>query len=208
MLASSSCSQPCKRLCGVNVADGDGECVGGICGFGQLFEIEQTGHHELYLFFFGEAIAYDAGFDFERGVFGYGHACGGGGEQGYAADLAELERAFGVDGVEDFFDGDYVGLPAGELDHEFAMHLGEALGEGPGFGETDAAEGAADEPGLTRALVGFDYAEAGNLCAAIDAEDAHFGQCIAVGCLNFCLVMERHFSEEYSLRHSMIVAWR
>ena len=60
------------------MADGDGEGVGGIGRFGNLRQVKQAGDHELDLLFFGEAIADDAGLDFERRVLGDGQllACG------------------------------------------------------------------------------------------------------------------------------------
>ncbi len=105
-----------KSLGVVDVADGDGQSVGGVSGFGDLGEGEQAGHHELDLLLGGESIAGDGGFDGEGGVLGDGNAGVGGGEQGDSADMAELDGGFGIDGVENFFDGDDVGAVALEED--------------------------------------------------------------------------------------------
>jgi hypothetical protein len=44
---------------GVQVADRDGESIGGIGGLGRLGQVEQPGHHVLNLVLLRPAIAYD-----------------------------------------------------------------------------------------------------------------------------------------------------
>ncbi len=157
----------------VDVADGDGEGVGGVGGLGGFFEVEQTGDHELDLLLGGEAVADDGTLDGERGVLGDGEAAFGGGEHGDTADLAELERALGVGGEEDFFDGDDLGLPELEERGEFDVDLEEADGGAIFFVEADGAGAEGAEFGIARGVVDFDDAVTGELCSAVDAEDAH-----------------------------------
>ena len=59
-----------QRLRGVDVADGDGQRVGGVGDSGAAVEREQARHHELDLLLGGQAVAHDAGFDVERRVLG------------------------------------------------------------------------------------------------------------------------------------------
>jgi len=93
----------------VQVADGDGEGVGGVCGMRDLFEAKQTRDHELHLGFFGLAVSDDGGLDGQRGVLSDFNFVRRGSQHGYATDLSELERGFHVDRVEDIFNGDTVG---------------------------------------------------------------------------------------------------
>ena len=102
----------------MDVADGDGEGIGGIGGLGKLGEFEEAGNHELDLLFLGEAVADDGGFDFERSILGYGKALHGRGQQSYAAHLTQLQGRLGVDRVEDLFDGYCIRLPTLQLSRE------------------------------------------------------------------------------------------
>ena len=48
------------------VADGHGERIAGILGTNGRFQPQQGLDHDLHLVLFGAAVAYHAGFDFER----------------------------------------------------------------------------------------------------------------------------------------------
>jgi N-acetylmuramoyl-L-alanine amidase len=157
----------------VDVANGDGEGVGGVGGFGGFVEIEQAAHHELDLLLGGEAVADDGAFDGERGVLGDGEAAVGGGEHSDAADLAELEGAFGIGGEEDLLDGDDLGLPEVQEGSEFDVDLGEADGGWVLLAELDGAGAEVQETRVAGGVVDLDYTVAGELGAAVDAEDAH-----------------------------------
>ena len=164
----------------MEMADGDGERVSGVGGVGGEFEAKEASDHELNLLLGGEAVADDCGFDGQRRVFGYGLLRERGGKEGDPADLAELERGLGVCGEEDLFDGDDVGGVEFDEGSEFGEDLGEAFGGGVLLVEADGSGGAMDE--LSGAGVGIelDDAVAGELGAAVDAEDAH-GRSLA-GC--------------------------
>src|SRR5580693_474940 len=97
---------------GVQVADGDGESVGGVGGFGNLIEVEEARHHLLDLMFFGAAVSDYGGLDGERRIFGDFESDGSGGEHGDSADLAKFESRLHIGGVENVFDGDAVGAMA------------------------------------------------------------------------------------------------
>src|ERR1035441_7888538 len=125
--ASSARSLELERLRGVDVADGDGESVGGVGRFGRAVEREQAGDHELDLLLGGEAVASDGGLDGERRILGDGEIAGGGGQHGHSSDLTEFERGLGVGGEEDLLDGDAVGGVEGHQRGEFRVDLGEAL---------------------------------------------------------------------------------
>src|ERR1039458_9295715 len=75
---------------GVEMADGDGERVGGVGGFGNLIEIQQARHHLLDLMFFGAAVSDYRGLDGEWRVFGDFESGGSGGQHGDTAYLAEF----------------------------------------------------------------------------------------------------------------------
>ncbi len=72
-------------------------------------EAEHQLHHLLHLVLFRAPIADDRALDFSRRVLDDGHAGFDGGEHGHAARVAELQRAPGVSGEENAFDGDVVG---------------------------------------------------------------------------------------------------
>ena len=73
----------------MDVADGDGESIGGIGRFGSGGQRKQAGDHELDLVLGGEAVAGDGGLDGERGVFSNGQSGGCGGEKSDAAHVAQ-----------------------------------------------------------------------------------------------------------------------
>jgi N-acetylmuramoyl-L-alanine amidase len=157
----------------VDVADGDGESVGGVGGLGSFVEVEQAGDHELDLFFGGEAVADYGALDAERGVFGDGEAAVGCGQHGDSADLAELEGALGVGGEEDFFDGDHLGLPELEECGEFGVDLEQANGGAIFLVEADGSGAEGAELGVAAGVIDFHDTVAGELCSAVDAEDPH-----------------------------------
>ncbi len=74
----------------VEMADGDGEGIGGVGGLGDLIEIQKTGDHLLHLVFFGAAVSNNRGLDGERRVSGDFESGGSGGEHGDSADLTEF----------------------------------------------------------------------------------------------------------------------
>jgi len=158
---------------GVDVADGDGEGVGGVGGLGRFGEVEQAGDHELDLFLLREAVADDGGLDGERGVLGDGEVLIGGGQQGHAAHLAELEGALGVGAEKNLFDGDHVGAVGFEKRSELCVDLREATRGGLLLVEADGTEGEGVEARLAGLVVGMDHAVASELGAAVDAEDLH-----------------------------------
>jgi len=162
-------------LGGVDVADGDGEGVGGVGRFRGAVEAKEACDHELDLLLGGEAVAGDRGLDGERGVLGDGEVAGGGGEHGDSADLAELEGGLGVGGEEDLFDGDAVGGVEGDEGGEFGVDLGEALRGLLLLAEADGAGGEVEERRVAGFVVHLDHAVAGELGAAVDAEDSHGG---------------------------------
>jgi hypothetical protein len=157
----------------VDVADGDSESVGGVGRLGRAVEREQAGDHELHLLLGGEAVAGDGGLDGERRVFGDGEVAGGGGQHGDSADLAELERGFGVGGEEDLLDGDTVGGVQGHQRGEFGVDLRETLRGLLFLVEANGSCGAVSQFGRARGRVHLDYSVAGELGAAVDSKDAH-----------------------------------
>jgi len=164
------------RRCGVQMADGDGERIGGVGGFGDLIEIQKTRHHLLDLMFFGAAVSDHRGLDGEWRVFGDFESGGSGGQHGDSAHLAELQGGLHVGGVENVFDGNAVGPVLGD---EFLKADGDARqahGHGVARGNFDGAADDADKA-IIIAVVGeqFDYAVSGVFRTAVDAEDAHEG---------------------------------
>jgi N-acetylmuramoyl-L-alanine amidase len=157
----------------VDVADGDGERIGGVGGLRGLVELQQPGDHELDLLLGCEAVAYDRAFDGEWSVFGYREAAVGGGEHSYAANLAELERALGVGGEEDLFNGDDVGLPELQERSEFSVNLREPDGGLVFLVELYSTRAEIGELLQTCGVIDLHDAIAGKLCSAVDAEDPH-----------------------------------
>ena len=155
------------------MADGDGERVGCVSGLGGFGEIEVAGYLELDLLFGGEAVADDGALDGEGGVLGYWEVAVGGCEHGDSADLAEFEGALGVGGEEDFFDGDDFGLPEFEEGGQLGVDLEEAHGGPIFFVEADGSSAEGAKPGVATGVIDFDDAVAGELCSAVDTEDAH-----------------------------------
>ena len=123
----------------VDVADGDGEGVGGVGRFGSFVEFEEAGDHELDLLFRCKTVADDGALDGQRGVFGDEETAVRRGHHSDATDLAELECALGVGGEEDFFDGDDFGLPEQEERGELGVDLEEADGSAVLLAELNGA---------------------------------------------------------------------
>jgi len=157
----------------VDVADGDGEGVGGVGRLGRLVEIEQAGNHELHLLLGGEAVADDGALDGERGVFGNEQTTVGSGQHGDAADLAELESALGVRREEDFFDGDYLRLPELEEGGELDVDLEQADGGTVLLVQANGAGAEGAQLWDARGVVDLHDTVAGELRSAVDAEDPH-----------------------------------
>ncbi len=59
-----------RRASAVRVADGDGQCVGGIVGMRRLGEVQDAGDHVDHLMLVGAPVAHDGLLDLIRGVFG------------------------------------------------------------------------------------------------------------------------------------------
>ena len=162
-----------NSLSGVNMADGDGQGVCGVGGFGDLFEVEEASDHELNLFLFCEAVADDAGLDFEGSVLGDGKFLACSGEKGDAANLSQLECGLGVHGVEDLLDSDGIWLPTLEFGGKLAEDLFEAFGGFERLLEADGSHSFADEHGLAMSVVRFDDTKASHLGSAVDSKHPH-----------------------------------
>jgi hypothetical protein len=162
----------------MQMADGDGEGIGGVGGFGDLIEIQKARHHLLDLMFFGPAVSDHRGLDGQGRVFGDFDSGGSGGQHGNSAHLAEFQGRLHVGGVENVFDGDPVRPVLGDEFLKADRNAREAGGHGIARGNFDGAAGDTDEAViLIVAVVGkqIDYAVSGVFRAAVDAEDAHEG---------------------------------
>lgn len=163
----------------MNVADSDGEGVGGVGRLRRFVEVEEAGDHELHLLLGRQAVADDGALDGEWRVLGDGEAGAGCSEQGDTAHLAELERALGVGGEEYFFDGDDLGLPELQELAEFGVDL-QQPNRGPVLlVEADGASAERAKPGVAEGVIELDDTVAGELRSAVDAEDAHAYESIA-----------------------------
>ena len=160
----------------VEMADGDGEGIGGVGGLGNLIEVEQARHHLLDLMFFSAAVAHDRGFDGEGRVLGDFEPGGGGGQHGDSAHLAEFQGGFHVGSVENIFDGDTVGTVLGDEFLKTDGNAREARRHGIARGNFDGAADDADEAVVIAVIQEqVDNTVAGIFGAAVDAEDAHEG---------------------------------
>ena len=168
---SAACSGECRL--GVKVADGDGEGVGCVCGVGRVLQAQEALDHELDLILGGEAVADNGGLDGEWGVLGDGLAALGGGEERDATDLAELECGLGVGREEHLFNSDDVRAVHGDVGAELGVNVDEALADDVLFVEADGAGGDVHEARDAGVGIVLYNAVAGELGAAIDAEDTH-----------------------------------
>jgi hypothetical protein len=157
----------------VEVADGDGQGISGVGRLGKLREMEKPGDHELHLFLLCQSVAHNGRLYTERRIFCHWELLLCGCEQRDTPDLTQFESRFGIDGVEDFFDGDHVWLPALQLFGEDAVNVGEASGKRFGFAETDGSDGEANELSERTGIVRIHHAKPGNFGSAIHAEYAH-----------------------------------
>jgi len=157
----------------VDVADGDGEGVGGVGGLGSFVEVEEAGDHELHLLLGGEAVANNGALDGEGGIFGNLQAAVGSGQHGDAADLAELERALRIGGEKDLFDGDNLRLPEIEQRRELGVDLQQANGGAILLIEANGSGAEGAQLRIASGVVDLNYTIAGELRSAIDAEDPH-----------------------------------
>ena len=158
------------------MADGDGERVGGVGGFGNLIEIQKARHHLLDLMFFGAAVSDHGGLDGEWRIFGDFESGRSGGQHGDPAHLSQFQGRLHVGGVENFFDGDPVGPVLGDQLLQADGDARQARGHGVARGNFDGAADNAHQA-IVVAFIGeqFDYAVSGVFRAAVDAEDAHGG---------------------------------
>ena len=99
-------------------------------GSGGAASSSKPRHHVLDLLLLGAAVADHRRLDRQRRVFGDFQSGGGGRQHGDAADLAQFERGLHVEGIENIFDGDFIGLV---LDNDFA-ELGEDAGQAAAAG--------------------------------------------------------------------------
>jgi hypothetical protein len=157
---------------GVEMADGDGQRIGGVGRFGNLVEIQKAGHHLLDLMFFGAAVSDDGGLDGEWRVFGDFETGGSGGQHGDSAHLAEFQGGLDVGGVEDVFDGDAVGAVLSDQILKSDGDARQARRHGVARGNFDGAADNAHEAVVREQI---DDAVTGVFGAAVDAEDAHGG---------------------------------
>jgi len=138
-------SLPFERGRGVQMTDGDGERIGGVGGFGDLIELEETGDHLLDLMFFRFAVADNGGLDGERRVLGNFKAGGSRGQHGHSPNLPELEGRLNVHRIEDVFDGNAVGMVSGDEILECARDSGQAHGHRVARRNMDGTAGDEDE---------------------------------------------------------------
>src|SRR5208282_6357492 len=134
--------------------------------------------------FFGAAVSDNRGFDGERRVLGDFEPGGGGGQHGDSAHLAELQGGFHVGGVENIFNGDAVGTVLGDEFLKAGRDARQACGHRVARRNLDGAADDTDEAVAVARVAGsvvtnigeqVDYAVAGVLGAAVDAENAHEG---------------------------------
>jgi hypothetical protein len=151
------------RLLDLDVAESDGEGIGGVGRFGDARHREKGANHDLHLSLVGVAVACDGSFDFARGVAVDGKVVLGGGEKDDTADLGEAESGADVECAKDGFNGDNRGGKFGNQRAEALVNVLQASGGGflTAFGV--GAEGAAVEH-RTATAVAFDDPEASGAC--------------------------------------------
>ena len=138
--------------CCVQMANGDGERIGGVGGLGNLVEIQKTRHHLLDLMFFSAAVADHCGLDGEWRVFGDFESGGCGGQHGDTTHLAELQGRFHVGGIENVFDGDAVRPVEGDEFLKADRNEREARGHGIARRNFDRAADDAHEAIIAAAI--------------------------------------------------------
>ena len=125
------------------------------------------------LLFFCQSVAHNGRLYTERRVLCHWQMLLRGGQQRHAANLSQLERRLGVDGVENLFNGNDIGLPALQLCAKGLMYLSEPFWERLCFGKTYGAGRFADDSSQRTGFIRVHHAEPGNLGSTIDAENAH-----------------------------------
>src|SRR5579862_1565327 len=115
-LGGLSCDSPLaiESRQSMEMADGNGQGVGGVRGFGRSGKLEQPDYHVLDLLLFSAPVADYRGLDSKRRVFSDFEAGRGSSQHGYAANLAEFESGLHVEGIEHVFDGDFIRLMLGD----------------------------------------------------------------------------------------------
>jgi hypothetical protein len=175
-LWSASSALPFPGRGGVEMADGDGEGIGGVGGFGDLIQVEKARDHLLDLMLFSTTVSDHGRLNGEWGVFGDFESGGGCGQHGYSAHLAEFQGGLHIGGVEDVFDGDSFGAMPGDELLQTDGDSRQARGHGIARRNFDGAADDADET-IISVVIGeqIHYAVPGVFGAAVDAEDAHGG---------------------------------
>ena len=88
--ARVSVHEPRAKLCGLNVAERNGERVGGVGRLGRFTHAQQRAHHQLHLLFVGVPVAGHAGLHLARRIAARGNSVLGRGQQ---IPRRELPRA-------------------------------------------------------------------------------------------------------------------
>lgn len=168
-------------------AEGDGEGVGDVRGFGGGLEAEVRFDGVLHLALRGVAVAGEAFLDLVWADLDELKAGVLDGEEDDAAGVGHGDGGGGVFGVgEELFDGDDGGFETGEEEAEVAVEFGEAGGDGGdvegGSWEGGCVEGGGGGGAAESEDTGFDdglgggegveAAVAGEAEAGVDAEDA------------------------------------
>ena len=120
---------PFERSGRVQMTDRDGQGVGGVECFRGFRKFEQTHYHMLDLLLLGASVTDDGGFNGEGRVFGDLEPGGGSGQHGDPPHLPQLQGRLHVEGVEDVFDRDLVGLMLGDDCPEMHVDTREASGQ-------------------------------------------------------------------------------
>jgi len=97
------------HLLGLQMAQGDGESICGVAGFGEFIHLQKSANHNLHLALVGVAVTGDTGFYFTRRIAVDGNAVLGGRKQDDAANFREAKSGAHVEGGEDGFDGEGIG---------------------------------------------------------------------------------------------------
>src|SRR5665647_620052 len=157
------------RPLAVQVADGDGQRVGGVVGRGHLGEAEEQLHHLLHLVFLGAAVADNGALDLRRGVLRAGVTGLDGREQCHAARVPELERATDVRRVEDALNRHALWTVFGQECGELLVDPEQLCRKAEARRRDDSAAG--DEP--MAAAIRLHASVAGTFGAGVDPEHLH-----------------------------------
>ena len=153
----------------IGVAEGEGEGVGDVVGFGNFRKFQDAFDHDLHLLFLGAPVAGKRLLYLERCVFGESNAKCLKRQENRAAGLTHRDDCFLVFEEKYLFNGRFFGRILSGNFSEIASDFGNAFGERECGARGDVSVGKSSHG----TFIYFEDAPSDRRCSGINTEDSH-----------------------------------